>query len=316
DVVVRLEVLGEEGSRFRTIASLQSMAKLAIPDLVPTVERCGKAITDDGRTVEFSVTKFVPNTFTLESVWDDLEDAQQFLIVQEIQGILKKLHSLKLSDSNVATTVEGFLRGLIDSHDHPSAEKRTSYLSTDALTGNVTIHSEYDDIAPVLISFDDLRKLQDSVVLCHQDLEPRNILVRPITLDDGTTHHQIAAIIDWEMAGFFPFSYEYVCSNLYPTWYALFKDLGAPLVPMSPLPRFHALFMEASELIHRSREKGARTVSALFTRMWIEREGIIRQEPAGTGWLKHDGNSPQSKRITPAESDELVECVLKALGRI
>lgn len=107
DVAVRLEVLGEEATRFRTISALQSMAKLAIPDLVPTVERCGNAITGDGRTVEFSVTKFVPNAVTLESVWDDMEDVQQVRVVQELQGALKKLHDLRLSDSNVATNLEG-----------------------------------------------------------------------------------------------------------------------------------------------------------------------------------------------------------------
>ena len=348
DVVVRLEMLGEETTHFRTIAALQSMAKHAIPDLVPTVERCGNAITDDGRAVEFSVTKFVPNAVTLESVWDDMEDVQQLRIGQDLQGILKKLHSLKLSNNNVATSlqdtpfsdnseatkkiiggpntgyftdIQGFLRGLIEGHN-PASKKQTSFLSTDALTGNVTIRSAYNDITPVLISLDDLRHLQDAVVLCHQDLEPRNILVRPIALDGGTAHYQIAAIIDWEMAGLFPFSYEYVYkdlflgnSNLYPTWYALFKDFGAPLVPMSPLPRFHALFMEAIELIHQSADREAENVSVLFTKMWIEREGITRQGPAGTGWLKQ-GNRLRSKRIAPTENDELVQCALKVLGRI
>jgi hypothetical protein len=72
----------------------------------------------------------------------------------------------------------------------------------------------------------------------------------------------LAAIVDWEMSGFFPFSYEYVykdlslgSSNLYFTWYALFKEHGAPLVPMSPLPMSHASFMEAIELNDKIRKK-------------------------------------------------------------
>lgn len=91
DVVVRLHVLGEETTHFRTIAALQSMATLAIPDLVPAVERCGNAITDDGRTVEFSVTKFVPSAFSLESVWDDMEDVQRLRIAPISLKLLGRL---------------------------------------------------------------------------------------------------------------------------------------------------------------------------------------------------------------------------------
>ena len=343
DVVVRLEISesSDDSNRFRTIAALQTIARLAIPDLVPTIERYGTTTTADGRNVNFSVTKFIHDTVTLESVWDDLEEEQQVRIVKELLEATKKLHAIKLSDSTVVqilegtgfappssesraiggpntgyfTDIPGFLGSIIQSHWH-------SHLSSDSATGNITIHSEYDDINPVLIPSDDLQHLQDSVVLCHNDLEPRNILVHPKELDNGTTSYFIAAIIDWEMSGFFPFSYEYVYkdlflgnSNLYFTWYALFKEYGAPLVPMSrpPLPTSHALFMEAIELIHYSHDRGKQPMSGQITKKWIAREGVVRQQPAGRGWLKKDGQP--SKRIPEAEMDKLVDQILKERAR-
>src|ERR1700691_3578597 len=79
DVVVRLVVV-EEYSRFRTIAALQQIANLVIPNLVQTIRFCGNGNTANGTKVEFSVTTFVSGTVTLEAVWDDLPDPQQVRI--------------------------------------------------------------------------------------------------------------------------------------------------------------------------------------------------------------------------------------------
>jgi Phosphotransferase enzyme family len=346
NVVVRLEVV-EEDSRFRTIAALQQIAKIVIPDLVPTIHLCGRGNTGNGTEVEFSVTSFVSGTVTLEAVWDDLPDPQQVRIVKELLYSVNKLHALNISDGTMRKHLEGtgfvisgsesggalvvggpstgyfsdiqrFFESIIETHN-PANKKRTSYLTAD---GGITIHSEYDDLSSVHIPYDELQRLQQSIVLCHQDLEPRNILVHPHLSRDGSTEYQIAAIIDWEMSGFFPFSYEYVAkdfflgnSNLYFSWYALFKEHAAPMIPMALQPRCHALFMEAINLIHYSRERERRTVPALVTKKWLAREGVVRKEPAGTGWVKQAG-SPRSKRLSPAEMDILEKEALRDLGRI
>ena len=176
---------GDNSNRLRTIAAMQTIARLAIPDLVPTIERYGTTTTADGRNVDFSVSKFIHDTVTLESVWDDLEEEQQVRIVKELLDAVKKLHAISLSDSTVAQIFEGTGFALL------SSESRAIVIGG---------HSEYDDINPVLISSNDLQQLQNSVVLCHNDLEPRNILVHPKELDNGTTSYFIAAFIDWEMS--------------------------------------------------------------------------------------------------------------------
>ncbi|MGG6498963.1 UNVERIFIED_CONTAM: phosphotransferase, partial [Bacteroidetes bacterium 56_B9] len=47
------------------------------------------------------------------------------------------------------------------------------------------------------------------IVLTHSDFHPRNIIVR----DD-----KVVAILDWELAGFYPAYWEYVKANYLPNW--------------------------------------------------------------------------------------------------
>ena len=48
------------------------------------------------------------------------------------------------------------------------------------------------------------------IVLTHNDLSPRNILVR-----DG----KVVAIVDWELSGFYPDYWEYVKAYFWPDWH-------------------------------------------------------------------------------------------------
>ena len=82
----------------------------------------------------------------------------------------------------------------------------------------IVMASTDEDFPTVLhIGRKDLESLQRDVVLYHNNLEPRNLLVRPVHIvsDGGVTvqRYDLAAIIDWEMAGFFPFAYEYVTKD-------------------------------------------------------------------------------------------------------
>jgi hypothetical protein len=50
-------------------------------------------------------------------------------------------------------------------------------------------------------------------------------------------------------------------------------------------------------------------MSGCITERWVAKEGVVRQQPAGTGWLKKDGR--RSKRIPQAEMDEIVDQILE-----
>jgi hypothetical protein len=102
DIVVRLEVFEDEVFRLSAVSNLQRVAALAIPDLVPKVERTGTVRMEDGimMEVEFSLIafKFVPDSVTLESVWDDLSDDEQSAIMVELVVAMGKLYSLNFDN--------------------------------------------------------------------------------------------------------------------------------------------------------------------------------------------------------------------------
>lgn len=99
-----------------------------------------------------------------------------------------------------------------------------------------------DDSGNIIrFSADQCAALEASRTICHNDLEPRNILVREAKPNGDTKVHdfmyEVIAIVDWEMAGVYPFIYEYGLkdnelgsSNLMYSWYAMFKSYTLPLV--------------------------------------------------------------------------------------
>ncbi len=74
----------------------------------------------------------------------------------------------------------------------------------------IVLGSAFEDIGRVGFTHSDLDGLQRHVVFCHNDLEPRNILIRETSPTEGKSpRYELVAVIDWEMANFYPFAYEY-----------------------------------------------------------------------------------------------------------
>ena len=371
NVVVRLELPSK--IPLRTVSALQQVATLAIPEVVPAVFQTGTAKAEDEREVDFSVSAFVADAVTLETVWDDLNDDQQSNIMDTVLDAMRKLQALDLADESVLEVLKA---GGSEVFSKTTGEEGGSVLSNDpnniALLGNREIGFfndvpsllagiiAYNDVSEELtlsssrsepsddnngilmtstdeetptvlrIGRKELESLQRQAVLCHNDLEPRNLLVRPVHVGDGSVHYDLAAIIDWEMAGFFPFAYEYVTkdaflgiSNTYFGWYSLFKRRTAPLLPavepsaqQSSSRSSQMLFMEAMDLIqrrvHTKGQKGE-NVGALFRERWIQREQLVPGAFPGSGWVRRPDAS--GVRVYRKEDNELLEEeVLKELG--
>ena len=106
----------------------------------------------------------------------------------------------------------------------------------------------------------DLNDLLHHVVFCHNDLEPRNILVRETSSAEGKSpRYELAAVIDWEMAGFYPFAYEYGLkdtvlgsSNLSFSWYSLFKERTSHLLPRA---EYHTKLIKALKMVDESKKR-------------------------------------------------------------
>jgi aminoglycoside/choline kinase family phosphotransferase len=164
--------------------------------------------------------------------------------------------------------------------------------------------------------------ISDDTVFCHCDLEPRNILVRRSTTPDrGRSYYEVAAIIDWEMAGIFPRGYEYAMKDTFLgvanqsfTWYLLFRQKAVPDIPAStPCARF----MHGIDIINNSYQKqlfDGSNVGAHIRQRWLAREQLERPSGVISGWLRKPG--VVVPRFTRKDDQGLVDEVLRELGRI
>ncbi|KAJ9657262.1 hypothetical protein H2201_008243 [Coniosporium apollinis] len=323
DLLVRLEL---SSGRLQAVAELQRLAYLHIPELVPKTFDLGTVTTADGRQLDYSVTQFVAGTTVLESVWQDLDDDQQAALMNSVVDAVTKIQRLKLDDKPVQATLSAtaYIFGGLDtgtSIQHPLGGPELGYLRDTAaflagiikanspksptssivpsLSGDgITMTSTYDNLGSVHIPQSDLDFLQQHSIFCYNDLEPRNLLVRAVDVADGKQTYELAAIIDWEMAGFYPFAYEYCVkdsvlgsSNLYLSWYTLFKQRTAALVPAH---RFSEALIRVVDLIYRSREADDQERCV--------RDGWVRRADAGT-----------VPKFTKEDNQKLEEDVLRAL---
>src|SRR6266576_5817158 len=288
--VVHLEVLEDRVLRLRT--DLRRVAALAIPGLVPKVERTGTVWMEDGIEVEFSTT-FIPDSVTLESVWDNLSDDERSAIMAELVAAMGKLYSLTRDNEQVQLLLKGS-KFVLEGVNHSSETTATSTSSRLALGSpkigyakdsadllrliveslnksrkvpSASIQPSNNGISVISangfgrvdLSNEELAAISDDTVFCHCDLEPRNILVRRSTSPDRGRSYEVAAIIDWEMSGIFPRGYEYAtkdtllgAANQSFSWYSLFRQ---QVVPDMPVLTNCARFMHAIDIINNSYQK-------------------------------------------------------------
>lgn len=333
--IVRIE---PEGSQIPAVSAIQELAAQVIPEYVPTVHKTGTASTEDGRKLDYSVTTYVKDAVTLESIWSDMTDDQQLHVAEQVASVVEKLHSINLdkkaqqfvkleNKASVETpsiplgspswglfsNLSDLVRGLVKAED---GFKQIAITESDE---GLSFECEFNDIASVAMSKEDVLSLQETIVLCHNDLEPRNILVRR---ESTTDHYKVVAIIDWEMAGFFPFAFESFykdlvlgSSNLYYPWYRLFKDQTARFIP-KPLPGGQGKLLKALDMVLQANARPpTRNVGRVVQRKWIAREQLVRSEDLSLGWVR----SPEAGdvgRFTKEDNEQLELSALRELGFI
>ncbi|KAJ5405177.1 hypothetical protein N7465_006461 [Penicillium sp. CMV-2018d] len=317
-VIVRLETEKSEASKSRlaTVAALNSLGHLQLNDIVPSIQQIGTATTIDAKKVNYLVTEYLTGTVLLEDIWNTLDETNQLELVDSVVCAVDKLQ--KLGDiknvyehltatpyiSNDKKTpiaiggpgigyfpdIKNFLEGILQKHERPSGCK---LLGTD---GGLSIQSAYDDIGQIDLSHSDLHELQHCVVFCHNDLEPRNILVRK----SSSGKYELAGVIDWEMAGFYPFAYEYGVKD---------TSLGCENRVS------HTKFIKAVRIIEKSKKKAmSRNVGVRVQAKWIQREKVEESSDIHKGWIRKAGE--KSQVFTKEDMQELENEVLQELGYI
>lgn len=294
--VLRLSLPRDGSLRLRDVSAMSCIASLAIPELVPEVKRVGITQFKNGRSVQYSITEYIAESSTLDAVWYDLTAEQHSNIVDAVVDAMKRLQTITSTDTCVqeilidagviSDTAQPPVIGCLDHGLHTSINDFFSafLISLNDRVVTSTLTSTPDGITvssmntSVHIPTTALLALTPHIVFCHGDLEPRNILIRS---------GKLVAIIDWEMAGFFPFGYEYVLkdtdlgwSNMWFGWYTLFKTRSLPLLPEGQEEFMGALDLAKEGLMNVM----TMNVGVNVRRKWIAREGLVRCAEKWRGW--------------------------------
>ena len=342
-VIVRLET--SSGS-IAIVFAIQEAASLQIPTYVPEILWSGKVVTANHGDVDYMVTRFIPNTVTLDSVWPSLSLMEKMSLIDAVANAVDKLQQVDISHAllqrilpntslvdekksvSIGSPFLGFAKSISEFialfvAQHQAKSFATSSIK-DALNGDgVVIKSALPELGEVYISSHDLQTLENSLVLSHNDLEPRNLLVKKAESKDGP-QYELAAIIDWEMAGFFPSAFETAVKdislgscNQYLDYYFMFKEKTRAVLSNGESSE---KLVEAVRLINESRSlQMKRNVGAEIRRRWISREGLEMSDDVLEGWIlktAEDGTKHELRPCSKADNDELENEVLKDFGML
>ncbi|KAJ4327045.1 hypothetical protein N0V84_002545 [Fusarium piperis] len=212
--------------------------------------------------------------------------------------------------------VKQFLDGLVQ-----ASNQRSPSCKLLEINGGIVLESTYEDIGRTELSRSDLDDLQHHVVFCHNDVEPRNILARKISSpEEKAPRYELVAIIDWETAGFYPFTYEYAhkdtilgSSNLSLSWYTLFKQRTSHMLPPA---KCHTNLMRAVKIIDESKKRRmTRNVGIRFQAKWMDMEQMEKSSDPRQGWVRKTG-AQVPRRFTKDDKETLELEVLKELDYV
>lgn len=346
--VVRLEAESEKLKHFPTIAAIQKIAANALPNLVPQTFQVGKAENAQGRMFHFSVTDIVEGDL-LEDVWQQLSTKEQNSIVAELVEALEKFHSIRLDDEGVKGILNralpadkksesselpltfggphtGFLN---DGHGLLSAiverrklKKPVCYMEPIVGSEYLRVRSSFTELGSMVISKSDIEKWPGEAVLCHNDLNPRNLILRSCVNSDGKSEYKLVGIIDWELAGFYPASYELSLQDTYlgganrhVSFYLLLKEKMRNLVPQYSS---QIVLLQAMGLVFESRQRlllDGNNIGAHIRKRVIEYSMLRRDDNLCLGWTRSSQDGPlleySSAEYQKLEDEVVEEMVAK-----
>ncbi|KAL4789284.1 hypothetical protein BDV19DRAFT_397189 [Aspergillus venezuelensis] len=316
-------------------------------DLALEVFGTGQATLENGRKVAYSVSEFALHATTLEDIVDDLSDTQiSHIIAQIMKGVnymqvvnpdaedfRSRLADIEEAQSSKPNRIKrggpstgwfdtpvDLFRGMLAALD---TYKRCTVTETE--DGGLKVQSSVEGVEPVTLSKLDMVYHSTTATFCHNDLEPRNVLVREkqVGVESEEIQYELVAIIDWEMAGVYPEGFEMAIkdrvlgsSNLNFRWYRELRDqvaqiprrAAAPSAFKSPIPAFDVVVRSNAAVRGTVRNVGARVAAK-----WIEREQLILSEDPSKGWVRHP-DAGKVKRYTKEDNKELELTVLKEMG--
>ncbi|KAK1585453.1 uncharacterized protein LY79DRAFT_650889 [Colletotrichum navitas] len=345
-LIIRLEK-SRDGNPLIATAALQRLAHRRLPYLVPKVWGAGHTQTEKGTKLSYMLSQFYMHTCTLESVWNDMDKSSRQALVEQVVSTLCQLKDVSLANANDETDI---LRGTPFERiktgrsamvggpaygyfrDFSSLLMRTLSPGNNRCSidqkpdGSVAIQMESPQEIGFSFAQTDLDLLLHMSVLCHNNLEPRNILVREVITDDNNRMtYQLVSVISWEMAGFFPFAFEVgykdTCLGLQNqswSWYSLYRrSAGRILSETAPVARpIWSRLIRAMVLTDIAKKEANKlNVGNLVQKLWHEREQTIAYVDAEMGYAK-TSNIAGVESFSTADNTELELVALRKLGYI
>ncbi|KAF6835598.1 hypothetical protein CPLU01_04274 [Colletotrichum plurivorum] len=166
-----------------------------------------------------------------------------------------------------------------------------------------------DNDADAIFTFTipEIKELNKNLVLCHMDLEPRNLLVRLVqSSDGGPGEYQLAAITSWERAVPAPFAYERGIKDSFLgcqfnhdySWYKLFVERTKHLLPEAEA---HDKYIAAAVMIMLA----SRTIAKLrpnprHQKRWFAKEEVVGGDRFRDGYVRRPG---AEDLVSPTDRD-------------
>ncbi|KFZ19076.1 hypothetical protein V502_03861 [Pseudogymnoascus sp. VKM F-4520 (FW-2644)] len=272
---------------------------------------------------------------------------EQSNVVAELVEALQKLHSVRLSDKMVQETLRKMLRedgeeiqplletpglfggphtGVLNDgraliYSIMEKRKHRKLFCTMEPVGDsqdVRVLVGAENMKSIVISNSDIGRRLGESVLCHNDLTPRNLILRSCASADGKSNYKLAGIIDWELAGFYPPSYElslqdtYLGVDQHVSFYLLLKDHMKNIVPRSSS---QIVLLQVMELIYESQRRllsNGNNISSQIRNKLMENSKLTRDNDPYVGWTRssHDGPLPE---YSSASFQKLVDDLVEAM---
>jgi hypothetical protein len=347
-LVIRLEAEDGDSEAFAIVAAMQDIARTVLLELVPQTLKVGKVKNSNGRAFHFSVIEHVEGEL-LQDVWEKMRKEDRISIVAEIASVAEKLQSVRIGDDepqrllssvlhgSERTLVQtpgsfggpstGFLRSGIDFLSGILERRKLKkefctiilHPSHENLHGDIVVSSYKDLGAPGIIGIykSEIEQWPEDAILCHNDLTPRNIIVKSLVNYNGTVRYKLAGIIDWELAGFYPASYELSLQDTYLSggnrhisFYLLLKEHMAKLVPRTSS---QIVLLQAMELIWESQQRclfESHNIPANIRKRFLEIGGLVRDENPYIGWRSRENKVFEIDSVSAQKlEDDVIEAM-------
>lgn len=187
------------------LSEAESMRFVSERTTIP-IPQVYEAYTDEQSGMARIVMEYIPGD-NLDQVWDTYDDAQKESVISQLRGYMDQLRRIK--GTFIGSVDHSWCN---DPYFDGDPGAYGPFASEDDF--NQGIVKAIKDAQPhdwVGFTCDILLEVMEGheTVMTHNDLDPRNILVR------GS---DIVALLDWELSGFYPEYWEYCKAMRRPDW--------------------------------------------------------------------------------------------------